>query len=350
MLKRHRGFTLIELLVVIAIIGILAAMVFPVFARARESARRAVCLSNVKNIALAIQMYLSDYNDTLLPVESRPEIRSFYEDEMGCDPDVYGAKHNPYLKWAVVLDEYVRNRDVWRCPSQRVSFDGAILNPWGEGGNGDWWERFLYVTGNEGEMGCAVSQCNSPFPPGWGGIVTDSYEQKLCMGSGGPGTFEFGIWGMGGNYGLKLAEVQDPVRWLAVAETGGGYETNSMVDVAYPDICMLPCAGPDYGCVDWVNCPWTQDCGAGDPEWGTDPSKRNKDLGRHMGGVNLGFLDGHARWYHSEGLLAGAITCATPSGYWTGAGCDEDNLLFEGPPGLCVWGALSCHLAGMPLP
>ena len=60
---RRRGFTLIELLVVIAIIGILAAMVFPVFARARESARKAVCLSNVKNIALAIQMYLEGIRD-----------------------------------------------------------------------------------------------------------------------------------------------------------------------------------------------------------------------------------------------------------------------------------------------
>ena len=58
MKTKRKGFTLIELLVVIAIIGILAAMVFPVFARARESARKAVCLSNVKNIALAFQMYL----------------------------------------------------------------------------------------------------------------------------------------------------------------------------------------------------------------------------------------------------------------------------------------------------
>ena len=66
-MTRRKGFTLIELLVVIAIIGILAAMVFPVFARARESARKAVCLSNVKNIALAIQMYMSDHNDTFPP-------------------------------------------------------------------------------------------------------------------------------------------------------------------------------------------------------------------------------------------------------------------------------------------
>ena len=70
--RRRRGFTLIELLVVIASIGILAAMVFPVFARARESARKAVCLSNVKNIALAFQMYLADNNDTFPPLGAPP--------------------------------------------------------------------------------------------------------------------------------------------------------------------------------------------------------------------------------------------------------------------------------------
>jgi len=53
-MSRRRGFTLIELLVVIAIIGILAAMLFPVFARARESARKVQCLANVKNLALAM--------------------------------------------------------------------------------------------------------------------------------------------------------------------------------------------------------------------------------------------------------------------------------------------------------
>ncbi len=62
-MKRSQGFTLIELLVVIAIIAILAAMLFPVFARARESARKIQCLSNVKNIAMAVQ---------ILPVRFRP--------------------------------------------------------------------------------------------------------------------------------------------------------------------------------------------------------------------------------------------------------------------------------------
>jgi len=61
----RRGFTLIELLVVIAIIAILAAILFPVFARAREKARQTSCLSNVKQIVLAALMYCQDYDETI---------------------------------------------------------------------------------------------------------------------------------------------------------------------------------------------------------------------------------------------------------------------------------------------
>jgi len=80
---RHskKGFTLIELLVVIAIIAILAAMLFPVFARARESARKIQCLANVKNIATAFQMYLTDY-DSFPPNEHRQEVLAALGD--GC--------------------------------------------------------------------------------------------------------------------------------------------------------------------------------------------------------------------------------------------------------------------------
>src|SRR6266852_2791150 len=65
--RRREGFTLIELLVVIAIIAILAAILFPVFAQAREKARAASCLSNNKQIGLAVAMYLQDYDETYPP-------------------------------------------------------------------------------------------------------------------------------------------------------------------------------------------------------------------------------------------------------------------------------------------
>jgi prepilin-type N-terminal cleavage/methylation domain-containing protein len=62
--KANKAFTLIELLVVVAIIGVLAAILFPVFARARENARRSSCMSNLKQIGLGVMMYVQDYDET----------------------------------------------------------------------------------------------------------------------------------------------------------------------------------------------------------------------------------------------------------------------------------------------
>jgi len=74
---RRNAFTLIELLVVIAIIAILAAILFPVFAQARDKARQTADLSNLKQIGLAIQMYAQDYDETMAPAEGwRPEVQA----------------------------------------------------------------------------------------------------------------------------------------------------------------------------------------------------------------------------------------------------------------------------------
>src|SRR5881409_1951980 len=71
------AFTLIELLVIIAIIAILAAILFPVFARAREKARQTTCLSNLKNMGLAVQMYTSDYDDLVPLGYDEPAFKAF---------------------------------------------------------------------------------------------------------------------------------------------------------------------------------------------------------------------------------------------------------------------------------
>src|SRR5512141_2982153 len=92
------GFTLIELLVVIAIIAILAAILFPVFAKAREKARQTSCLSNVKQLALGLQMYVSDYDETLPVGTSWTGGLSRY--------------HLPDL-----LNPYIKSANLWVCPS-----------------------------------------------------------------------------------------------------------------------------------------------------------------------------------------------------------------------------------------
>src|SRR5438132_9343531 len=104
-MRRIRGFTLIELLVVIAIIAILAAILFPVFAQAREKARQSMCLSNCKQQGTAVMMYTQDYDDNL-PV-------FFINNPAATVPAGWGAIHY----WYVLLQPYVKNMAVFRCPS-----------------------------------------------------------------------------------------------------------------------------------------------------------------------------------------------------------------------------------------
>ena len=342
---RRRGFTLIELLVVIAIIGILAAMVFPVFARARESARKVVCLSNVKNIALAIQMYLSDYS-AFPPQETRAEIVDHHswadEDSHPFDSQTAATWSNPYLRWPVVLDEYTKNRDVWRCPSAILSNAFVILNHQAHG-YGDWWEWRRTVEVDEGNT--IFNYNYRPFPPGWGGEITDSYTQgyvSFYSGSTANRSFVQNLGGLGANYGLKEAEIPDPVRWVAVAEIGVSDSAWEMAQIAYPEICQWQCTTcswyltNDAFCYDTCvgACTWIADCRAGDTRYVTDPSFR-KSAARHLGGVNLGFADGHAAWWNSDAIISGAKNHS-----WRSAGTGE-NFPVQGDSEVGILGPLS---------
>jgi prepilin-type N-terminal cleavage/methylation domain-containing protein/prepilin-type processing-associated H-X9-DG protein len=108
-IKPTRGFTLIELLVAIAIIAILASILFPVFARARENARRASCMSNLKQIGLATMMYVQDY-DEWYPMGARR--RNMWA-ERGT--------------WRFFLQPYTKSTQVFRCPS-----DASVLSDAGD--------------------------------------------------------------------------------------------------------------------------------------------------------------------------------------------------------------------------
>ena len=110
---RRNGFTLIELLVVIAIIAILAAILFPVFAQAREKARQASCQSNLKQIGLALKMYVQDYDETW------PN-GSIYGFSYGQTGDI--GQNFTYPGWVSnVLIPYTKNQQIYRCPSLQGS-------------------------------------------------------------------------------------------------------------------------------------------------------------------------------------------------------------------------------------
>ncbi|MGC9317154.1 MAG: DUF1559 domain-containing protein [Armatimonadota bacterium] len=166
----RRGFTLIELLVVIAIIAILAAILFPVFARAREKAKQASCLSNVKQLGLACTMYAQDYDDHL------PCVCMYYDLPSGL----------LVRYWYNAVEPYIKNTDVLTCPSapqqtpgygwnyphagyrldrnnqvnrSNIEFPAEMMlfgdsDP--EGSSSTWYRLFLY---------CAA-EGHWPFPPG----------------------------------------------------------------------------------------------------------------------------------------------------------------------------------------
>jgi prepilin-type N-terminal cleavage/methylation domain-containing protein/prepilin-type processing-associated H-X9-DG protein len=333
--RRCRGFTLIELLVVIAIIGILAAMVFPVFARARESARKAVCLSNVKNIALAFQMYLADNNDTFPPWEHRQEVLDYFFVNPG-GGDKFGAAAgsdnctnrvndaNPYLRYPVILDEYIKNRDVWRCPSAKMLSGAHFINACVP----DW---LTYLQGNQGAWGDDTPYCLiSCFPPGWGGEVTDTiWQSQLAHGtvysdsagdtSGTAHKAFVSSIGLNGNgtRGVKMAAIQDPVNFVVCGDGGAWPEEMTPGLLAYPDLCNAECGNCWCGaclegCLEVNPDGWfAENAAAGVAcfyEWHTSSAMlRDKTLlskgTRHLGGSNLGFADGHAAWWNADRFL-----------------------------------------------
>jgi prepilin-type N-terminal cleavage/methylation domain-containing protein/prepilin-type processing-associated H-X9-DG protein len=161
---KRRGFTLIELLVVIAIIAILAAILFPVFAKAREKARQTSCLSNVKQLALAIQMYVGDYDETL---------------PRGTD---WGNGLSHY-QFPDLLNPYIKNANIWACPSYSQNWPKYPAPP--GGGNG-WWSTILgpmsyglnyrlMPTWRERRLG----ECKAPAET-W--VIGDSVSFDVCWG------------------------------------------------------------------------------------------------------------------------------------------------------------------------
>ena len=110
---KSRGFTLIELLVVIAIIAILAAILFPVFAKAREKARQSSCLSNLKQISVAGMMYIQDYDETFFPRWQTTAIGTIW-----CLNST----------GTCLLEPYVKNTQVFRCPSYSANYQSYGYN------------------------------------------------------------------------------------------------------------------------------------------------------------------------------------------------------------------------------
>jgi len=245
--KRH-GFTLIELLVVIAIIAILAAILFPVFAQAREKARSASCLSNVKQLSLGIMMYVQD-NDEMMP---------------------YGYAYTwPGQQWLTYWHDhirpYIKSEAIYKCPSASThTIVGADLRP-----------KDL-VTPLVLDYICNAA---------WGfedGDVFNGVNFSRSVGSstGGPFTNNWG------GPSKSLAAVEDVANTIAIFDARPGYSEiwqHRQTDAYYN--ATGKCA----------------------QSWSDPAPTSNQTLcqqghvdKRHTGGFTAGFIDGHAKWIRNS--------------------------------------------------
>jgi|SRR5579884_1024752 len=262
---RHKNaFTLIELLVVIAIIAILAAILFPVFAQAREKARATSCLSNVKQVDLAFQMYLQDYDEDMMPHWN----------------NVSGDPKAPQYEWPMLIQPYIKNWQIFHCPSS--SDPGGV---WGGGPNA-WYGNWMWDSSiGYNYLGLSI----------W-------YDCTFTQG-------------------VALAEVASPASTIAFVDSAfqnsppGGtesYPTNA--EQGFSDInapaqyaAILPAT---HTCT-WVNQIPLGPHGNGGWDWTltpVNPSQPNFTgwtINRHSQGENVGWVDGHAKFMRMSQLWAG---------------------------------------------
>ncbi|HLK57514.1 MAG TPA: prepilin-type N-terminal cleavage/methylation domain-containing protein [Chthonomonadaceae bacterium] len=259
--RTKRGFTLIELLVVIAIIAILAAILFPVFAQAREKARTTSCLSNTKQLSLGLLMYVQDYDETwprnddcvnggTAPVAGAPATA------YGCSGNPgYGDRVNHY-KWWYWTYPYVKNTQINFCPSRIGLLDPSNWNLNGEI-FGAGYGLNLSLTGAQNTW-----QVNPPqFRNSWtGGTLAGLNAPAETM--------------------LIMETHYPAVGAYLVSQGGGVYTAYPLATREYWQMLMEP-----NGVV-------------------------NKQFAPHTGGLNIAYTDGHSKWMNVNSFLGHCPTDA----------------------------------------
>ena len=276
-MTRKQGFTLIELLVVIAIIAILAAILFPVFAQARESARKASCLSNMKQLGLSLVMYVQDYDEAYPAYGvNAPYIGT---------PDVEGGNPNypAFWQWMWVIQPYIKNKAVLVCPSDPSK--GKNYN----------WEDY----NNEPNPTCD-NMWDIPTP------ISYAMNDALMSTGGSTATFpcDNSSWGYEDAL-VTLASVPSPASTYLLADSGrpnglDPYWINNTRAANFTQLYNISAPGKGARC----DPNGAGDCNASrQAVWRANFNVAGNK--RHAGGTNLAYGDGHAKFRTRDQIYSG---------------------------------------------
>jgi len=302
--RRKAGFTLIELLVVIAIIAILAAILFPVFSRARENARRSSCMSNMKQIGLGLMQYKTDF-------DGRFPQAYFYNDGL--------TSGSLYTQWTGSTMPYVKNEQLYVCPSSKglapTNSTRSAACSIDEAGT----TFTAQFAGDDNQVPCSSYIVNELLMPRMkltahldpSGAGANSYGSA---GSPVSPTGTLGAWHM---QTVNDSVVEDAAQTILVAEMNHRYNNlagtsgsggTAQSKTHRPTSAVKEPGIAFYDSENGTGLPLTAVTPAEALSAINAPSSTKSRLGyteleRHLGGSNYAFADGHAKWYKLEQTL-----------------------------------------------
>ena len=269
-----RAFTLIELLVVIAIIAILAAILFPVFAQAKLAAKKTVSISNMKQVALATQLYIGDYDDVTMP------LRWFNPFDMSI------PSSNGFYFYPVLLQPYTKNVQLFLDPIDKVDDPAMHFSGCPQYGRFD-------------TAGCAYWYLTGAYP-------SYGYNRKY-MNTAVPGQF-----GALDYYGVSATSFASPAQTVMLAEASGK-------DVIAPGQPVVR-AAVGYHRIDAPSF-WLPKAQSDPNAVGIDARTQGQLWGRYDSKkVIVNWLDGHTKVVSIDSLVGENTSTQTLDKYWNGMG------------------------------